>query len=180
MLGSVWYGNRNMSKPTFGFFTQLPKAMTQSYILPNGDMRPQNALEPTWFQTVPVPFRLEFGIGSDHTSVRFDRVQIWPVRPNESTVEYKLSCPSCKKRVSRWFIFFEPVVYHRCRGCGVKFRTSSVSTLAFVALATLWFALERKHVISPVIALVLVLITLVLMICLVPYFTPVHQSDKTL
>jgi hypothetical protein len=78
--------------------------------------------------------------------------------------------------MSRWYIFCEPVIYHRCRGCGVKYRSGWVSPVVVVAIALIWFMLERMHYISPYTAIGLLLVTFVLTIWLVPYFANVHRK----
>ena len=99
-------------------------------------------------------------------------------------MDYKASCPNCNKRMSRWHIFGEPTIYHRCRGCGVRFRPTLAGNLAiigFLVLAAILFALVRMRVLSPLAALVLLMVKLVIMVWIAPYITPVKvkQDDKT-
>jgi uncharacterized membrane protein len=55
------------------------------------------------------------------------------------------------------------------------------STFIFIVCVILWFELGRRHVISPVVSIGLLLATIALTIWLLPYFTPVRlkrQPDK--
>ena len=103
------------------------------------------------------------------------------VRPREVAMNYRVTCPSCGKKVSRWHIFGEPTIYHRCRSCGTEFSTGWAGVIIVVAVELFWFALERFQVISSHLAIALVLVTCVLAVWLLPYFTSVRsklESDK--
>jgi len=58
------------------------------------------------------------------------------------------------------------------------FRTSWTGAVIVVAVEILWFVLERMHIISPYIALALILITCGLAIWLLPYFTPTRLKRQ--
>lgn len=90
---------------------------------------------------------------------------------------YKVICPACGKKVSRWYIFLEPKVYHRCRGCSVEFRTNWMGAVFVIGIEMLWFALEELHVLSPVAAIGLIAATCVLAIWLLPYFSPTQRRE---
>jgi uncharacterized protein (DUF983 family) len=96
----------------------------------------------------------------------------------ENPMEYKTSCPNCRKRVSRWYIFFEPTFYHRCRGCGAKFRMNHVDTLIALIIATVCCVLERMHLISPMVVVGLLLATMIVWIWLLPYFSPTQLKRE--
>ena len=53
-----------------------------------------------------------------------------------------------------------------------------VVTFAFLLPQLLWFVMERKRMISPIVALGLVLITFGLTLWVLPYLTPVRLSGK--
>ena len=72
----------------------------------------------------------------------------------------------------------EPTLYHRCRGCGALFRMSWISAIIVVVVQLLWFALEKLHIISPYIALVLLLVTFGLAVWLLPYLTPTRLKGR--
>lgn len=100
------------------------------------------------------------------------------VSQSERAMNYKLSCPACGKRVSRWLAFSEPIIFHRCRGCGIHFPTSWTATFVVVAIEIGWLVLERMRIISPWVAIGLVLLTCVLAIWLLPYFSPTILKDQ--
>ena len=92
---------------------------------------------------------------------------------------YRISCPDCSAKVSRWQCFLTPTLDYRCRKCGAKFRISPVGwlvALVVVVLQVLWFLLALRHVISAQIALLLILLTCILSLWLLPYLTPVNRS----
>ena len=96
-------------------------------------------------------------------------------------MRYKASCPTCGKKVSRWFIFFEPTIYHRCRGCGLRHRMGLagwIMTFVVIALALLWFALFRMHIVSAYFAITLLLTTLALTVWLFPYLCSVQAERR--
>ncbi len=102
--------------------------------------------------------------------------------PSEAAMNYKFSCPSCGRRTSRWHIFLEPVIYHRCRGCGARFRTTLsgwLATCAVVALQVAYFILARRRVIAPYQAIALVVGICGLAIWLLPYFTPARLQLRS-
>src|SRR4051812_28710394 len=89
-------------------------------------------------------------------------------------MHYKTACPKCGKKISRWYLSCEPTFYHRCRGCGARCRMGiSGYIVAGVALlfAFLWFGMFLKHILSKSAAVTLEMLTLVLTIWLLPYFT---------
>ena len=98
------------------------------------------------------------------------------------TMDYKASCPKCGKKVSRWYIFGQPTIHHRCRACGVLFRPTlagNLVTVSFLALAVLWFVMLQTHVLSPLVVIVLLLITGIVMVWLLPYIMPVRLKPET-
>ena len=107
------------------------------------------------------------------------------VRPVDHAMNYKISCPSCGTKVSRWHIFCEPALHHRCRKCDARIRVGLIgwlATFAVVAVQILWFVLYRRHLISLYLAIGLLLVTCGLAIWILPYLTPVHlvrQADTT-
>jgi hypothetical protein len=92
---------------------------------------------------------------------------------------YRISCPDCQARVPRWQCFLTPTLDYRCRKCGAKFRISPLGwlvALLVIVLQVLWFCLTVRHIISPRLALVLVLVTCILSLWLLPYLIPVNRS----
>ena len=93
-------------------------------------------------------------------------------------MKYKIVCPVCGKRVSRWRVFLDPTIFHRCRDCGLRFRTRWTETLLVVATLFAWFILEKTRIISPLVAIGLVSLTGALAIWLLPYFTRVIPERR--
>jgi hypothetical protein len=96
----------------------------------------------------------------------------------ERAVSYKLSCPACGRRVSRWHAFTEPTLFHRCRGCGTLLRAAWAGTLLVVAVEIAWFVLYRMRIISALTAIGLLLLTFALAVWLLPYFTPAIVKQR--
>src|ERR1043166_3218928 len=91
-------------------------------------------------------------------------------------MNYKVSCPSCGLRATRWQIFGSPTIYHRCRGCGASFGLTAAgwcSMFGVIALQIGWFVLAQFQVVSRYTAIALLLATCGLAIWLLPYFSPV-------
>lgn len=99
----------------------------------------------------------------------------------ERAMNYKMACPSCETRVSRWHMFTSPAIYHRCRGCGALFRITTagwLATMTVVALQILWFVLTEMGVISRSAAIIFLLVTFAISVWLLPYFSPVHLKHQ--
>ena len=74
---------------------------------------------------------------------------------------YKLSCPACGTKMSRWQ-FSPPAIYYRCRECGARLRLSAAGWIATFVVITgqfLWFVLYRNGSISNYVGIGLALLT---------------------
>ena len=92
---------------------------------------------------------------------------------------YRIVCPACATRVPRWQCFLTPALDYRCRKCGAKFRISPFGWLIsamVVIIQVVWFVLAIRHIIAPLLALALVVLTCILTIWLLPYLIPVNRS----
>jgi uncharacterized protein (DUF983 family) len=96
-------------------------------------------------------------------------------------MDYKCSCPKCATRMSRWYIFCQPTIYHRCRNCGARYRLPASGWLiAFIPipLALLLHFMAREQIISRQIALGLLILLLVITVLLLPYFLTVRLDSR--
>jgi hypothetical protein len=98
------------------------------------------------------------------------------VRPHKHAMRYKIACPSCGAKLSRWHWIFS-AIYYRCRSCGILFGMTALGWavyLTVVAVEIFWYALCRLHFISSYVAIVLVVVTCAFGVWLLPYLTPVQ------
>jgi hypothetical protein len=96
-------------------------------------------------------------------------------------MRYKASCPNCGKKISRWFIFCEPTIFHRCRGCGLRSRMGFggwVAIFAMIALAVICDLLFRHHIISGPVVIILLLMLLFSTIWLYPYVSSMRLERR--
>jgi rubredoxin len=96
-------------------------------------------------------------------------------------MDYKASCPSCGMKMARRYIFSEPTIYHRCRGCGVRYRPTNGAHLAmigFLGIFILVFLLRRMHVIVFSLEFGLIAVTFGIWVWLAPYIMPVQLRPQ--
>src|SRR5215469_8418052 len=96
-------------------------------------------------------------------------------------MNYKVSCPSCGMRASRWRIFGVPSIYCRCRGCGATFGLTAAgwgSMFVVIVVEILLFVLGHSQVISRFVAIGALIATCALAIWLLPYFSPVKLRSQ--
>jgi len=92
-------------------------------------------------------------------------------------MDYKIICPGCTTRLSRWRYFSTLSIYYRCPRCGARFRmTAKGFAVTFAAVAVLSFsvALYWFGVVSWYVALDLLFATGGLALWLLPLLTPVQ------
>src|SRR5262245_53745062 len=97
-------------------------------------------------------------------------------------MHYQCSCPQCGKKVSRWYIFCEPTIYHRCRSCGARHRVSVTGwVVGFIpiGLALICLLMFERQIISWQIGVGFLVFVLALTIWLLPYFMPVRLESRT-
>src|SRR5260370_9892236 len=93
---------------------------------------------------------------------------------------YKISCPSCGARLSRWH-WMTSAIHYRCRSCGVRFRMRASGWalyFAVIAIEVFWYVLFRMHVVSSYVAIGLILVTCGLATWYLPFLTPVWFGRK--
>lgn len=96
-------------------------------------------------------------------------------------MRYKASCPSCGSKISRWFIFCEPSINHRCRKCGARIGMATAGwlcVLAVVAIQIMWFLMGWAHTIRRWQAITLLLLTCGLTIWWGPYLISLQPKPK--
>jgi hypothetical protein len=94
-------------------------------------------------------------------------------------MNYKIICPACSTRLSRWRYFSTLSIYYRCPRCGARFRmTARGFAVTFAAVAVLFFsvALFSFGVVSWYVALDLLFVTGGLALWLLPLLTPVQAA----
>jgi hypothetical protein len=87
-------------------------------------------------------------------------------------MRYKASCPSCGTKISRGFIVCEPTISHICRCCGARLGMAFsgwICIFAFIAVQVLWFVMARRHIVSGLLAIALLVVTCALTVWLAPY-----------
>ena len=92
-------------------------------------------------------------------------------------MKYKIICPVCGTKLSRWHYFSTASIHCQCRSCGARFRMTTFGwllTLFVVMLEILLLVLFRREFISRLTALGLLLTTCALAIWLLPSLTPVQ------
>lgn len=103
-------------------------------------------------------------------------------------MDYKIICPACRTRLSRWRYFSTLSIYYRCPRCCARFRmTAKGFAVTFAAVAVLSFsvALYWFGIVSWYVALDLLFVTGGLALWLLPLLTPVQavrprgNRDKT-
>jgi DNA-directed RNA polymerase subunit RPC12/RpoP len=101
-------------------------------------------------------------------------------------MDYKVKCPDCGTRLSRWRYFSSLSVYYRCQKCAARYRMTArgfAITLAAACVPLVWAALDLLDVISWYVAVDFLVLTCGLCIWLLPFWTPVRaerpaRSDK--
>jgi len=95
-------------------------------------------------------------------------------------MEYKIVCPKCGARLSRWHWMLS-VTEYRCRNCQARFCMTFLGWLMTVGVILeefLWFALFQVKVISMGVAIGLVVATCVVGTWALPYWTPVQPARR--
>jgi hypothetical protein len=95
-------------------------------------------------------------------------------------MDYKIICPGCKTRLSRWRYYSTLYIYYRCPACGARFRMTAKGfaiTFAAAALQCLWLVLNLLDVISWYVAMDFLFVTVVLATWLLPLLTPVQARQ---
>jgi hypothetical protein len=94
-------------------------------------------------------------------------------------MDYKIICPGCGTRLSRWRYFSTLSIYYRCPRCGARFRmTGKGFTVTFAAVAVLFFpvALYWLGLVSWYVAMDLLFVAGGLALWLLPLLTPVQAE----
>jgi len=94
-------------------------------------------------------------------------------------MDYKIICPGCKTRLSRWRYFSTLSIYYRCPDCGARFRmTGKGFAITIAASAVLFFsvALNLFGVVSWYVAMDLLFVIGGLALWLLPLLTPVQAE----
>ena len=96
-------------------------------------------------------------------------------------MDYKAACPKCGKKLSRWYIFCEPTIYHQCRECGTAFRptlAANLSAIGFILLNIVLYVLVRRDILSVPLALALIAFATPLIIWIFLYITSERSNTK--
>jgi apolipoprotein N-acyltransferase len=94
-------------------------------------------------------------------------------------MDYKIICPGCGTRLSRWRYFSTLSIYYRCPGCAARFRLTAKGfaiTFAVGGVQILWVVLDLLDVISWYVAIDFLLATCALALWLLPLWTPVQAE----
>jgi hypothetical protein len=94
-------------------------------------------------------------------------------------MEYKIKCPACETRLSRWRYFSSLSIHYRCRNCGGRFRMTAQGfaiTFAVAGVQLVWFCLGVVGVLQPYVAFDFLAATCALAIWLLPNYTPVQAE----
>jgi len=92
-------------------------------------------------------------------------------------MDYKIICPGCKTRLSRWRYYSTLSIYYRCPACGARFRMTAKGfaiTFAVAAVQSLWLVLDLLDIISWYVAIDFLFLTIALAIWILPLLTPVQ------
>lgn len=92
-------------------------------------------------------------------------------------MNYQACCPKCGAKLSRWHNFTTWRIHFLCRACGAQFRVTAPGYfILFVGFGTylLWFELYLKHLIPPLVAIGLILLTFLIGVWLFPILLPVR------
>ena len=95
-------------------------------------------------------------------------------------MDYKIKCPDCGTRLSRWHYFSSISIHYRCRDCGGRFRMTGkgfVITFAVSGLLGVWFGLGLIGVLPFYMAFDFLAATCAVAIWLLPNLTPVQAEQ---
>jgi hypothetical protein len=107
-----------------------------------------------------------------------------PAQPDfktNSAMDYKITCPKCGTKLSRWHYFSTMSIYYRCRSCNAQFRMTTAGwliSLGVVALEIGCFVLYRLHFIPAYLAIDLLLIVCSLAVWLLPFVISVKLKHN--
>ena len=94
-------------------------------------------------------------------------------------MDYKVKCPDCGTRLSRWRYFSSLSVYYRCPKCAARYRMTArgfAITFAAACVQLVWAALELLGVISWYVAFDFLVLTCGVCLWLLPFWTPVRAE----
>ena len=97
---------------------------------------------------------------------------------------YKMICPDCGAKLSRFDYCTTPSIDYTCRKCATKFRMTAIGwliTSVVVALEMAAFTLYIMKILPPWVLIVFILGICALAVWLIPFLTPVKpvSSSKT-
>ena len=95
-------------------------------------------------------------------------------------MDYKVKCPDCGTRLSRWRYFSSLSIYYRCPKCAARYRMTArgfAMTFAGVCVQLLWAVLNLFGIISWYVAIDFLVLTCGVCVWLLPFWTPVRAEQ---
>ena len=95
---------------------------------------------------------------------------------------YKMICPNCGTKLSRFDYCTTPSIDYTCRKCATKFRMTAIGwfiTFAVVLFEMVAFALYILKIIPPWALIIFILGICALAVWLIPFMTPVKTVAQS-